>query len=100
MVECCFTPTETVDLLGTGSQDGHLDFHTAPELWEKISRQVGIISSRGDSVGAAEAGRQVGIKSRQGRQCRSGQAGRQAGIRSRQGDRIGGGRQAGRQAGR
>ena len=32
MVECCFTSTETVGLLGTGAQDGHLDFHTAPEL--------------------------------------------------------------------
>ena len=32
-VECCFTSTETVGLLGTGDQDGHLDFHTAPELW-------------------------------------------------------------------
>ena len=29
-VECCFTSTETVGLLGTGAQDGHLDFHTAP----------------------------------------------------------------------
>ena len=30
MVECCFTSTETVGLLGTpGAQDGHLDFHTA-----------------------------------------------------------------------
>ena len=28
----CFTFTETVGLLGTGAQDGHLDFHTAPEL--------------------------------------------------------------------
>ena len=27
------TSTETVGLLGTGAQDGHLDFHTAPELW-------------------------------------------------------------------
>ena len=25
--------TETVGLLGTGAQDGQLDFHTAPELW-------------------------------------------------------------------
>ena len=33
MDECCFTSTETVGLLGTGAQDGHLDFHTAPELW-------------------------------------------------------------------
>ena len=31
-VECCFTSAETVGLLGTGAQDGHLDFHTAPEL--------------------------------------------------------------------
>ena len=31
--ECCFPSTETVGLrLGTGAQDGHLDFHTAPEL--------------------------------------------------------------------
>ena len=30
--ECCFTSTETVGLLGTGAQDGLLDFHTAPEL--------------------------------------------------------------------
>ena len=29
--ECCFTSTETVGLLGTGAQGGHLDFHTAPE---------------------------------------------------------------------
>ena len=29
LVECCFTSTETVGLLGTGAQDGHLDFHTA-----------------------------------------------------------------------
>ncbi len=32
-VECCFTSTETVGLLGTGAQDGQLDFHTPPELW-------------------------------------------------------------------
>ena len=31
--KCCFTSTETVGLLGTGAQDGHLNFHTAPELW-------------------------------------------------------------------
>ena len=31
-VECCFTSTKTVGLLGTGAQDGHLDFHTAPEF--------------------------------------------------------------------
>jgi len=33
LVECCFTSTETVGLLGTGAQDGHLDFLTAPEFW-------------------------------------------------------------------
>ena len=32
MVQCCFTSTETVGLLGTGAQDGLLDFHTAPNL--------------------------------------------------------------------
>jgi len=32
LVECCFTSTETVGLLGTGAQDGHLDFYTAPGL--------------------------------------------------------------------
>ena len=25
--------TETIGLLGTGAQDVHLDFYTAPELW-------------------------------------------------------------------
>ena len=34
MVKCCFTSTETIGLLGTGAQDVHLDFHTAPELKE------------------------------------------------------------------
>ena len=29
---CCFTSTETVGLLGTEAQDGHLGFHTVPEL--------------------------------------------------------------------
>ena len=32
LLKCCFTSSETVGLLGTGAQDGHLDFHTAPEL--------------------------------------------------------------------
>ena len=31
--ECCFASTKTVGLLGTGAQDGHLEFHTVPELW-------------------------------------------------------------------
>ena len=26
LAECCFTSTETEGLLGTGAQDGHLDF--------------------------------------------------------------------------
>ena len=29
LVGCCFTSAETVGLLGTGAQDGHLDFHAA-----------------------------------------------------------------------
>ena len=29
MMKCLFASTETVGLLGTGAQDGHLDFHTA-----------------------------------------------------------------------
>ena len=32
MLKCCFTATETVGLLGTGAQGGHLNFHTGPEL--------------------------------------------------------------------
>ena len=36
-VECCYTFTDTVGLLGTGAQDGHLDFHKAPELCPSIS---------------------------------------------------------------
>ena len=28
LVQCCFTSTETVGLLGTGAQDGNLHFHT------------------------------------------------------------------------
>ena len=34
---CCFTSTETVGLLGTGTQDVHLDFHTTPELWKELN---------------------------------------------------------------
>ena len=32
VVEVLLSSTETVGLFGTGAQDGHLDFHTAPEL--------------------------------------------------------------------
>ena len=32
-LSCCFTSTETIKLnRDGGAQDGHLDFHTAPEL--------------------------------------------------------------------
>ena len=37
----CFTSTETVGLLGTVAQDGHLDLHTVPELrWCEFSVAV------------------------------------------------------------
>ena len=36
LLKCCFTFTETVGLFGTGAQDVHLDFHTAPELWSVV----------------------------------------------------------------
>ena len=32
VVECCYTSTETVGVLGTRAQDGHLNFYTAPEI--------------------------------------------------------------------
>jgi len=41
MAECYFTSTETVGLLETGAQDGHLDFHTAPELWTSYAKVPG-----------------------------------------------------------
>ena len=41
LVECCFTSTETVGLLGTGAQGVHLDFHTAPELWKWVGIDSG-----------------------------------------------------------
>ena len=30
LVECCLTSTETVGLLGTGAQNGHLELHSLP----------------------------------------------------------------------
>ena len=45
MVQCCFTCTETVRLIRTGALDGHLDFHTAPELWSVDSVGVRLLSS-------------------------------------------------------
>ena len=34
LVQCCFSYIliDLEDCLGQGAQDGHLDFHTAPEL--------------------------------------------------------------------
>ena len=40
LLKCCFTSTETVGLLGTGAHDVHLDFHTAPELWDGQQREL------------------------------------------------------------
>ena len=39
LLKCCFTSTETVGLLGTGAQDGHLGFHTAPELCMEVGEE-------------------------------------------------------------
>ena len=36
LAKCCFTSTETVGFLGTGAQDDHLNFHTAPELCSSL----------------------------------------------------------------
>ena len=33
IVQYCFTSTETIRLVRMDSPDGHLDSHTAPELW-------------------------------------------------------------------
>ena len=41
VVKCCFTSTETLGLIGTGAQDGHLDFHTAPGLCRQFLDPVG-----------------------------------------------------------
>jgi len=46
LAECCFTFTETVGLLGTGAQDVHLDFHTAPEVCHKGQSEAQIIQSQ------------------------------------------------------
>ena len=46
MLKCCFPSTETVGLLGTGAQDVHLDFHTAPELCVVLSFSVAIRPQR------------------------------------------------------
>ena len=48
LVECCFTSAETVGLLGTGAQDGHLDFHTVSSLSSR--REAGQLVDAGISV--------------------------------------------------
>ena len=58
LVECCFTSAETVGLLGTGAQDGHLDFHTAPELCEIHQTQCCFTST--ETVGLLGTGAQDG----------------------------------------
>jgi len=40
LLKCCFTSTETVGLLGTGAQDVHLDFLTAPVLCRHWQNQL------------------------------------------------------------
>ena len=56
MVKCCFTSTETVSLLGTGAQDVHLDFHTAPELVRSFGKilEIDIHYSSSQSARAHE----------------------------------------------
>ena len=39
-LKCCFTSTETVDLLGMGALDGHLEVHTAPELCCWVTKRL------------------------------------------------------------
>ena len=50
LVECCFTSTETVDMLGTGAQDGHLDllwvWTTSFFLFFSRSRSISVHTSR------------------------------------------------------
>ena len=43
LLKCCFTSTETVGLLETRAQDGHLDFHTATELCKSCASLLGYI---------------------------------------------------------
>ena len=53
LVECGFTSTETVGLLGTGTQDVHLDFNTAPELSVTVDDNVelNVVGCRVDILG-------------------------------------------------
>ena len=47
LVQCCFTSTETVGLSGTRAQDGHLDFHTAPESMLVKSYMLPVLNNTG-----------------------------------------------------
>ena len=50
LLKCCFTSTKTVGLLGTGAQDGHLDFHTAPGLLSAQTKNGLVVSRFGLAV--------------------------------------------------
>ena len=43
LLKCCSTSTETVGLLGTEAQDGHLDFDAVPELCCHAQRACGYL---------------------------------------------------------
>ena len=58
MLKCCFTSTGTVGLLGTGAQDVHLDFHTAPELCLKGCWLLKCCFTSTETVGLLRTGSQ------------------------------------------
>ena len=60
LVECCFTSAETVGLLGTGAQDGRLDFHTASSL--SSGSEAGQLVDAGISV--EDEDRSLGLERR------------------------------------
>ena len=59
LLKCCFTSTETVGLLGTGTQTVHLDFHTAPELCTHLMMMKCCFTST-ETVGLLGTGAQDG----------------------------------------
>ena len=55
-LKCCVTSTETVVLLGTGAQGGHLDFHTAPELCNCCGQKhVDIVTAKSVTTGVVKS---------------------------------------------
>ena len=59
MIKCCLTSTETVGLFGTGDQDVHLDFHTAPELCrEQLMMMIKCCLTSTETVGLFGTGDQ------------------------------------------